>query len=89
MDYIDKILQRANVRQLCAFLLHGVEDLETDPRLPAQKLNEESQPIYARLKDMYTDEDALDDAIYDLGRALAAYVKTYLELGAMAGARLA
>ena len=89
MDYIDEILQRANVRQVCAFLLHGVEDWETDTRLPAQRLKEESRPIYARLEKLYADENALDEAIYDLARALAAYEATYLELGIIAGARLA
>jgi len=89
MDYTDKILQRADVRQICAFLLHGVEDLETDPRLPAQRIKEDSQPIYARLQALYTDGDALDEALYDLARALTVYQDTYLELGVLAGARLA
>ena len=88
VDYIDKILQRADVRQIRAFLLHGVEDLETDTRLPAQRLKEESQPIYARLEKLYPDGDALDEALFDLACALGAYEKTYLELGFMAGARL-
>ncbi|MCL2545372.1 MAG: hypothetical protein FWE77_05575 [Clostridia bacterium] len=89
MDYTDEILQRANVRQIRAFLLHGVEDLETDTRPPAQRLKEESRPIYARLEALYPDGDALDEALYDLSRALAAYAATYLELGIIAGARLA
>jgi len=88
MNHIDKILQRADVRQISAFLLHGVEGLELDPRLPAQRLKEESQPIYTRLKELYPDNDALDEALYDLARALTAYEETYLELGMIAGARL-
>ena len=89
MDYLDKILQRADVRQIRTFLLHGVEDSEPEAHPSAQWLNKESEPIYARLKALYPDENALDEAIYDLSRALAAYQAAYLELGVMAGARLA
>ena len=89
MDYIDKILQRADLRQIRAFLLHGVEDLEPEAPVSAQRLKDESQPIYSRLKALYDDEDAYDEAIADLARALAAHEETYLELGVMAGARLA
>ncbi|MCL2544522.1 MAG: hypothetical protein FWE77_01240 [Clostridia bacterium] len=63
--------------------------METDTRLPAQRLKEESEPIYTRLQALYPNPDAYDEALYDLSRALAAYAATYLELGVMAGARLA
>ena len=89
MDYIDNILQRADVRQIRAFLLHGVEDLEPEAHISVQRLKEESEPIYTRLEKLYPDEDALDEALYDLSCSFAAYEKTYLELGVMAGARLA
>ena len=89
MDYADEILRRADLRQIRTFLLHGVEALELDARPPAQTLKEESRPIYARLEQLCPNEDALDEALYDLARALAAYEHTYLELGVMAGARLA
>jgi len=49
---------------------------------------DESRPIYARLNELYTDGNALDEAIYDLACALTAYEETYLELGMIAGARL-
>jgi hypothetical protein len=88
MDYLDKILQRADLRQIRAFLLHGVEDFEPEAHVSAQRLKDESQPIYARLRALYPNEDAYDEAAYDLARALAAYERTYLELGVLAGARL-
>jgi len=89
MDYIKKILQRADLRQIRTFLLRGVEDFETGEPASAQRLREESQPIYARLEQLCANEDALDEAMADLSRALAAYEEAYLELGVLAGARLA
>ena len=89
MDYLDKILQRADVRQIRTFLLHGAEAVELGAHLSAQRLEEESEPIYTRLKALLPDTDAYDEAIYDLARAFAAYQDAYLELGVMAGARLA
>jgi len=89
MDYLNKILQRADVRQIRAFLLHGAEDLEPDAQSPAQRLKEGSEPIYARLQALCADQGALDEALYDLARALCAHEEAYLELGMMAGARLA
>ena len=89
MDHLNNILERADLRQIRAFLLHGVEGLENEANSSAQRLREESQPIYARLEKLYSGEAALDEAIADLARALAAYEETYLELGVKVGARLA
>ena len=89
MDYIDKILQRANVRQLRTFLLHGMEDLEPEERISAQKLEKEIEPIYTRLEKLCPERVSQDEALHDLHRALAAYEDTYLEVGIIAGARLA
>jgi len=89
MDYLEQILQRADVRQIRTFLLHGAEAVEPGACFSAQKLAEESEPIYTRLEKLYPNRDALDEANADLARALAAYQDAYLELGIVAGARLA
>jgi len=88
MDYIKEAFGRMNLEQIKVFLLHGAE--ENAATKPAYKdtLKKESDPIYRRLKSLYSDKDELENAVADLSRAIAAYEYVYMELGMKAGARL-
>lgn len=89
MDYIKETFERMNLRQIRQFLLYGVDELSQGMQQPYKdRLKEESNPIYDRLKSIYSDETELDKSYADLSQALTAYESVYTEIGMKAGASL-
>lgn len=82
------ILQRADLQQLRALLLEGIELDAKDTRSYEERLQQEERPIYHLLEQTFTDEGALDSAVEKLSGALLANECVYMELGMRAGARV-
>lgn len=87
-DYIKEAFERMNLHQFSNFILYGTDDLAEEAQPYRDKLKQDSDPIYKRLENIYTDETELDNAVADLSHALTAYEYVYTELGMKAGARL-
>jgi len=88
MDEFKRIFERMDIRQIRAFFLYGVGDLETDSRSYGQRLKEESAPLHKKLEELYPDEEERDGIFGDISQALTAYEQAYFEIGIKAGARL-
>ena len=87
-DYIREAVVRANIQDIRAFLLCGVEEYIYRDETYVTWLKKECNPIYKRLEALCTDEKKLDEAVNDLSQALTAYQSVYMEIGMKAGARL-
>lgn len=76
MDYIEQIFARAELQQICSFLLYGTEREEAALRHVISRLQ-------ARLPE---DEDELSNLVCAYG---AACQDVYMEIGLQIGAKLA
>ena len=88
MNYLDEALKRANLTQLCSFLLYGSE-LGSPPSDCSQWLVTAEESMYQRLCRELPNPDTLDDVlslIYDYASAIQ---YTYMKLGAKTGLQLA
>jgi len=88
MEDFKSIFERMDIKQLCAFLLCGADDPETDRRDYGQKIKEESKPLFRRLENLYPDGEERDDFFSDILQALVAHEQVYMEMGMKAGAKL-
>ena len=80
-----------NLSQIQHFILTGAE-LTAENEYQSSyrdRLKNESQAIYDRLKGVYPNTADLEAANHDLTNALSASQDVYMELGMKAGARLA
>ena len=87
MDYIEKIFERANIQQLCSFLLYGAED-EYDARPYRDRLNVSHQKLTARLHSEYPDFNSYEEItslVYEYATALES---VYMEIGLKIGTTL-
>lgn len=86
MDYIEQIFYRADIQQIRAFLLYGVED-EIDPRSYRERENAALNHLMDRLRACPPkEEDELCNLVCAYGIACQ---KVYMEIGLQIGAKLA
>lgn len=88
MDYIDEIFTRADIQQVRAFLIDGVEGV-TDPRSYKERIDSPYHALSARLHRDYpnqADYEEITRYIYEYGDALES---VYMEIGLQIGAMLA
>jgi len=88
MDYIKEAFTRMNLTQVRNFILYGVDELADTRQSYKDRLKEQSNAIYNRLRELYPDEAEREKAEADLATALTTYEFVYMELGMKAGARL-
>ena len=88
MDYINGAFARMNLSQIQNFLLYGTEEIPCVQQSYKDRLKEQTQPIYKRLREIYPDGEERDNAEDDLAKALTAYEHIYMEIGMKAGARI-
>ena len=87
-EYVKKMFERMDLRQIREFLLYSTEDSNIDTENYHERLKQGSDPIYSRLESLCCDETAHNEAANDLSQALAAHDAVYMEIGMKAGARL-
>lgn len=88
MDFIKDAFTRMDLGSTRQFLLYGADEFDYVNQPYMDRLKTGSDPIHARLKNLYANKPELDEAIADLTFALDAYESVYMELGMKAGARL-
>ncbi|MCL2773657.1 MAG: hypothetical protein FWD71_09935 [Oscillospiraceae bacterium] len=87
MNYIKEYFTRMSLQQFRGFLLTGTQQ-DSNPRPYEQRLKEDSQLLYDRMKRLYPDEKEYSKAANDIADAITAYEDVFLEIGMKAGARL-
>ena len=87
-NYINEIFTRLDLGQIREFFLHGVEACEAENQSYNIRLKQGSDPIYKRLRNIYSDDRHMDEAHGDLSQALSSYESVYMEIGMKAGARI-
>ena len=87
-EYVNKLFERMDLRQIREFLLYGTEDSSIETENYHVRLKQGSDPIYNRLINLYPNESDRENAGNDLSQALAAHDAVYMEIGMKAGARL-
>jgi hypothetical protein len=87
-EYVNKLFERMDLRQIREFLLYGTEDSSIETENYHVRLKQGSDPIYNRLISLYPNEADRENAGNDLSQALAAHDAVYMEIGMKAGARL-
>ena len=86
MDYIEQIFSRADIQQIRAFLLHGVED-GIDPHSYRERENAALKHLMDRLLACPPkEEDELCNLVCAYGLVCQ---KVYMEIGLQIGAKLA
>lgn len=88
MNYIHEIFTRADIQQIRAFLMDGVEGV-TDPRPYKERIGHAEQVMSARLHKDYPNEADFEEIvqyIYEYGDVLG---DVYMEIGMQVGAMLA
>jgi len=88
MDYIKEAFARMNLSQVRNFILYGTDELACAQQSYKDRLKEQSNDIYNRLRELYPDNAEREKAEADLAKALTAYEFVYMELGMKAGARI-
>lgn len=88
MNQIDKLLNRASLHQIREFLISGLEEVEKNYEPYPERLKQSSDPVFRRLKQVYSDSAELDVATEEFLLTLNTYQDIYLEMGMKIGARL-
>ena len=86
---VEEILKRVDLRQIVNFIM---DEEYSSPEVPVltygERLKNGDSLILKRLRKMYGDDTAFDDALSDYTLAIAAYRDVFTEIGMKAGARL-
>lgn len=88
MNYIDGIFTRADIQQIREFLLHGVEELNIDPRTYKERLESAQKSITVRLREEYPDNEEYEEITGLLYEYVSAAEAVYMEIGLQVGAML-
>lgn len=88
MGYIEHALNRANIQDLRAFFLHGVDAIGIHKEPFEKRLDDATASMYIRLKILYSDAGEQQDAINDFNYALSVYEEVYTEVGMKMATRL-
>ena len=87
-EYVNEIFARMNLQQIREFTLYGTEDKHNDTEPYHVRLKQNSDPIYNRLRSIYSENPDHDKVMDELSQALASHCAVYMEIGMKAGARL-
>lgn len=88
MNYIDEIFARADIQQIRAFLMDGV-DCVTDPRPYQERIDIADRALSARLHRDYPNENDLDEIISIKNAYGSTIENVYMEIVLQIGAILA
>jgi len=90
MDYIKSTFEKMNIQDIIHFLIYDGTYIGTSKggRSYKDRLNDESNPIYNRLQEIYSEGDELDEALAELSQAIDSYTEVYMEIGMKAGMKL-
>lgn len=86
---VDEIFMRADIQQIREFLLHGVEEINLDPRPYKERIESAHKAFSDRLHrncPNQKDFEEITDPIYDYATAIQ---EVYMEIGLQVGAILA
>lgn len=88
-DFLNQVSERANIQQLCHFLLYGMESDNPHKLSHNQYLARESLPLFEKLKTMFEgNAEGYDEFTALLTQTLSAYETVYTEIGVKCGAGL-
>lgn len=87
MDYLDEMLTRANLFQLCSFLIDGTY-FGPVPSDLKQWLHDTQSRMHSQLKKAFPDWNAYDEISSFIFEYIVATQFYYMELGMKAGTRL-
>lgn len=86
MRYLAEILARADIQQICSFLLYGAE-CAVDPRPGEERERSALQHITDRLQALLPEAvDEITSLVYEYGNA---FQDVYMEIGLQAGIKMA
>ncbi len=87
-----QMLKRAHIQQLRSFFMDGVDLItwhqEEDRGSYEQRREKAERPIYDLLKQTFTDDNQLDEAVEKLNDALSENQSIFMEVGIRVGAIL-
>jgi len=87
-NFIQETFKRMDLQQIRKFLLYSEKSTGSATEPYAARLKKACEPIYNRLKELYTNECVLNIACNEVAQALTSYEEVYMEIGMKAGARL-
>ena len=88
MNYIDKIFDRADIQQICEFLLYGVESDIIDPRSYKERAETTQRQVIARLQEAYPDEKEYEEIIGLVYDCVSDVESVFMEIGLQLGAKI-
>lgn len=88
MNYIEKIFARADIQQICEFLINGCEGLETDSHSYIERVERPLEKLNQRVHELYSTEEEYEKMMAIIFEYSTAVERVYLETGLQAGARL-
>ena len=89
MNHIEEIFLRADIRQIREFLLHGVEEVNTDPHSSADRLKEAQSRMLAQLQKNCPDGKDCEEITRPVFFYASVVQEVYMEIGLQVGAILA
>ena len=88
-DDFDNIFLRPNLQQLWAFLLHGEENMDSEPKDYSQRIDEAWQFLEASLKKHIPDQKLCEAQTNIIHHYASAVRDVYMEIGLRCGVMLA
>jgi len=89
MNYIDDIFTRLDIQQIREFLLHGVEEIDVDPKSCKERIDEKQEPVIEFIRGKFPDEDECESITSKICEYAGTCEKVYMEIGMQCGAVLA
>jgi len=86
--YISEAFARINLEQIRSFILTGEQECSQHGANYDERLNEASDPVYARINKLYPTAKEATEPTNELSHALSTFQEVYFEIGMKAGARL-
>lgn len=88
-NYIEKIFERADIRQICSFLLNGVPAQDKDERSYFTRLNLSKDKVQAIANEQLQDEFIAEKFMETMYESWNTYQNVYMEIGIKIGMKLA
>lgn len=92
MYYVSEIFERANLKQICNFLLYGAEVVEVSDKSYEERIKEADSQIRSIIKEKLTNhntDDEIERVINDISNYGIESEQVYMEIGIQCGAMLA
>lgn len=85
MSYITDMFARANLQQICGFLLYGAEYVQVSDKSYEERINEADKQIISIIREKFPKDDEAENIIDSIMNCCGTFEKTYMEIGFKCG----